>query len=137
MEIIKQINIPKQIVIPQHNFNNKHFKIWNRDISGQIWDSLFDIMYMLRKVKVKFKTFQEGGRLNMPGEGYRPTVVFNDYGEHRGAGFFKFLGDLELGKEIEAEIKLFDLSNAEELLVSSNKFDIMEGNRVVGNGYII
>lgn len=93
--------------------------------------------------KIRFKTEEEGGRVNGIKNGYRPNHVF----EYKENGELKeaFMGDigfdepeiLELGKEYEVAIRFPLVQRIERFMDIGRKWWIHEANRQLGEAEII
>lgn len=95
------------------------------------------------KVKVRFFTTKEGGRLNGIKNGYRPNHVF-EYSD-KGEIIETFIGEisiekkeiLELGIEHMVQVKFPLVQRIENFMEKGRKWWIHEGPRLVGEAEII
>ena len=95
------------------------------------------------KAKIRFRTTDEGGRMNGIKSGYRSNHVFeyNENGELKEAfmGDLQFEGNgfLELGKEYKVMVRFPLVQKIERFMDKGRKWWIHEGPRKVGEAEII
>lgn len=103
-----------------------------------------DSSYLIHvKAKIRFKTTEEGGRVNGIKSGYRPNHVF----EYKEDGELQetFIGDvqfegngfLELGKEYEVIVRFPLVQKIERFMDKKRKWWIHEADRQLGIAEII
>jgi translation elongation factor EF-Tu-like GTPase len=88
--------------------------------------------------KLKYNTFDEGGRSSPAKSGYRPQVKF-DFEINTTSGRQIFIGTDWVcpGETVEAEITILSPQIFENKLYESLEFKFMEGSHLIGTGKIL
>lgn len=87
---------------------------------------------------LKYRTYEEGGRMTPVQSGYRPQVRF-DFEKSTSSGRQVFINKecVFPGEEVEAEITLMSPHLFKNKLYEGVKFEFLEGAKIIGVGEIL